>query len=177
MVLTDKILYSIDLGKRKSILKIAVDSLYQLVRDQNGLYAVSYSQGNLNTIDSKGKKLSYSIGNFNAEIMAVTANNGVNILLKKQKSVFAFDILGRKKWTKNFSVNEITKLSGYENAGKLLVVLLDGIENELYLLNGSGSIIDNSSKHGEQKIDLSGFGARGFSITTFLGNYLIQYNK
>jgi hypothetical protein len=44
-------------------------------------------------------------------------------------------------------------------------------------LNGSGSIIDNSSKHGEQKIDLSGFGARGFSITTFLGNYLIQYNK
>jgi hypothetical protein len=40
-----------------------------------------------------------------------------------------------------------------------------------------GELIDDSSKHGEQKIALSGFGTRGFSITTFLGNYLIQYNK
>jgi hypothetical protein len=177
MVLTDNMLYSIDLGKRKSVLKMAVDSLFQLVKDQNGLYAVSYSQGNLNTIDSKGKKLSYSIGNFNAEFTAVSENSGATILFKKQKSLFAFDIVGKRKWTKNFPVSEITKLSSYENAGKLLVVLLDGIENELYLLNGSGSILDNSSKHGEQKIDLSGFGARGFSITTFLGNYMIQYNK
>jgi len=177
MVLTDNMLYSIDLGKRKSVSKIAVDSLYQLVKDQNGLYAVSYSQGNLNTIDSKGKKTSYSIGNFSPEFTAVSENSGATILFKKQKSLFAFDIAGKRKWSKNFPVSEITKLSGYENAGKLLVVLLDGIENELYLLNGSGSILDNSSKHGEQKIDLSGFGARGFSITTFLGNYLIQYNK
>jgi hypothetical protein len=59
----------------------------------------------------------------------------------------------------------------------MTVVLLDGIENELYLLNELGELIDDSSKHGEQKIALSGFGTRGFSITTFLGNYLIQYNK
>ena len=177
MVLTDNMLYSIDLGKRKSVLKMAVDSLFQLVKDQNGLYAVSYSQGNLNTIDSKGKKLSYSIGNFNAEFTAVSENSGATILFKKQKSLFAFDIAGKRKWTKNFPVSEITELSGYANSGKVLIVLLDGIENELYLLNNVGVIIDNASKHGEQKMEISRFGARGFSITTFLGNYMIQYNK
>jgi hypothetical protein len=55
--------------------------------------------------------------------------------------------------------------------------VFDGIKNELYLLNNGGEFLDNSSKHGEQKIELSGFGARGFSITTFLVNYLIKYNK
>jgi hypothetical protein len=45
------------------------------------------------------------------------------------------------------------------------------------LLNNGGELLDNSSKHGEQKIELSGFGARSFSITTLLGNYLIQCNK
>ena len=178
LVLTNSMLYSIDLSKRKTILKIAVDSLYKLGKDQSGIYAVSYQKGNLYTIDFQGKKSTYSVGNFSNEFNVISAFNGVNIILKKQKTISVFDLFGTRKWNKNFNVNEITEVSCFENSGsKMIYVLLDGIENELYLLDNQGRFIDNSSKHGEQKLALSGFGARGFSITTFLGSYLIQYNK
>ena len=103
---------------------------------------------------------------------------GAGILFKNQRTVALFDLVGKSKWRKSINLNEISEMAAVENSsGKMTVVLLDGIENELYLLNELGELIDDSSKHGEQKIALSGFGTRGFSITTFLGNYLIQYNK
>lgn len=178
MVLTNSMLYTIDLSKRKSIFKIAVDSLYQLGSDKTGIFAVGFQQGNLNTIDLQGKKSSVAIGNFSSDYSVISTSKGVNILFKKQKSISLFNLVGKRIWDKNLNVNEISEINVFENSkGKMLIVLLDGIENELYLLDNMGNYIDNSSKQGEQKFEISGFGSTGFSITTFLGNYMIQYNK
>ena len=178
IVLTNSMLYMIDLVKRKSTLKIAVDSLYHLSKDNSGIYAVSYQKGNLLTIDSQGKKGSFAVGNFSNDFKVVSNSGGAGILFKNQRTVALFNLVGKSKWRKSINLNEISEVEVCENSsGKMTVVLLDGIENELYLLNELGELIDDSSKHGEQKIALSGFGTRGFSITTFLGNYLIQYNK
>jgi outer membrane protein assembly factor BamB len=157
---------------------VAVDSLYQLGKDQNGIYAISHSNGALNVINMSGIKTTVSIGNFNDKPKIFSSNSGISILFKKQKSLYCFDLKGKRKWMQNFSLNEITESYLYENEmGKIQLIILDGIENELYLLNQNGKLMDVSSKHGEQKVDISGFGSRGFSITTYLGNYLIQYNK
>jgi hypothetical protein len=178
MILTDKMLYSIDLAKRKTTFKSQVDSLYQLAKDETGIYAITYDKGNLNIVNFQGKKSSYAVGNFIQDFKILSASSGVNIILKKQKSIAVFDLFGKRIWTKNLNLNEITELSVYENSnGKKMIAVLDGIENELYLLDGFGNFTSNTSKHGEQKLELSSFGARGFSITTFLGNYLIQYNN
>jgi hypothetical protein len=178
MVLTNTMLYSIDLAKRKTVLKIGVDSLYHLGKDPSGIFAVSYQTGNLNILDLQGKKSTISIGNFTNDFEVISSTKGVKVALKTQQQVSVFNLLGKREWSKNLAINEITEISAIENTnGKLLFVILDGIENELYLLDQTGNNIDNSSKHGEQKSELSGFGARGFSITTYLGNYLIQYNK
>lgn len=178
MVLTNSMLYTIDLAKRKAILKIAVDSLYHLAKDNSGIWAVSFQKGNLLTIDAQGKKSSVSVGNFSDDFKQVSCTRGAMVLFKNQSTISLFDLTGKRVWKKTINLNEISEIAAFENSsGKLAFVLLDGIENELYLLNELGELIDNSSKHGEQKIELSGFGTRGFSITTFLGNYLIQYNK
>lgn len=178
MVLTNSMLYTIDLAKRKSILKIAVDSLYYLAKDNSGSYAVSYQKGNLLTIDAQGKKSNVSIGNFSTDFRVFPSSSGIKILFKNQKSISLFNLAGKMIWRKSIALNEISEMAALENSsGRITIVILDNIENELYLLNEMGELIDNSSKHGEQKIELSGFGTRGISITTFLGNYLIQYNK
>ncbi|MFM7682569.1 MAG: hypothetical protein ACKO7P_07460, partial [Bacteroidota bacterium] len=178
MVLTNSMLYTIDLAKRKSISKIAADSLYHLAKDNSGIYAVSYQNGNLLTIDAQGKKSTVSVGHFSNDVKLVSCSRGARVLFKNQSAISLFDLTGKRLWKKAININEISEVAGIENSsGKMTFVLLDGIENELYLLNELGELIDNSSKHGEQKIVLSEFGTRGFSITTFLGSYLIQYNK
>ena len=178
MVLTNKMLYSIDLSKRKTILKMGVDSLYRLAKDRSGVFAINYQKGYLNSIDLQGKKSTYSVGNFSNDYKVFSINSGINVVLKNQNSLSVFDVNGKRKWNAKFDVNEISDIEAYDNpTGKISYVLLDGIENELYLLDNKGEIIDNSSKHGEQRLQLSGFGVRGFSITTYLGSFLIQYNK
>jgi hypothetical protein len=178
MVLTNSTLYTVDLAKRKSLLKIAVDSLYHLSKDNSGIHAVSYQKGNLLTIDAQGKKSTFAVGSFSNDYTIVSNSLGTSILFKNQRAISLFDLAGKMKWRKSINLNEISEMAAVENSsGKMTIVLLDGIENELYLLNELGELMDNSSKHGEQKIELSRFGSRGFSITTFLGNYLIQYNK
>lgn len=178
MVLTDNMLYAVDLGKRKTVVKIDVDSLYQLAKNESGVYAVSYQNGNLITIDFQGRKSSFQIGNFSKEFDVISSTKEINIVMKKQKSISVFDLFGKIKWRKTLNVNEITEISSYANSsGGMMLVIMDGIENQLYLLDQSGNYIDNSSKHGEQKLALSRFGTRGLSITTYLSTYLIQYNK
>ena len=139
---------------------------------------MSYQKGNLLTIDAQGKKSTFTVGNFSNDYTIVSNSSGTSILFKNQRTISLFDLAGKMKWRKSINLNEISEMAAVENSsGKMTIVLLDGIENELYLLNEFGELMDNSSKHGEQKIELSRFGSRGFSITTFLGNYLIQYNK
>jgi hypothetical protein len=177
LVLTNSMLYAVDLAKRKTILKLTVDSMCRLTNFDSGIYAVSYSGGKINTIDSKGKKTNFSIGNYQNNYAFIESNQEVKILLKKPKSITLFDNAGKRKWNKNLIVSEITEIKTHVcSNGKALIVILDNIENELYLLDSEGNSLDQTSKHGEKKVEISEFGSRGFSITTFLGDYLIQYN-
>ena len=61
--------------------------------------------------------------------------------------------------------------------GTPILCVLDALENELYLLDQLGRASDTNERHGEMKVQVSHFGANAYSITTFLGSYLIQYTK
>jgi hypothetical protein len=61
--------------------------------------------------------------------------------------------------------------------GSPLICVLDAIDNELYLMNQLGQAFDQNNRHGETKAQVSAFGTNAYSITTFLGSYLIQYTK
>ena len=55
--------------------------------------------------------------------------------------------------------------------------ILDGIENKILLLDSQGASIDDVKRHGEKDLQITNYGNQGISITTFLGDYLIQYAK
>ena len=48
---------------------------------------------------------------------------------------------------------------------------------KLYLLNSSGEFIANQDLKGSEKIQITRFGENAFSISTILGNSVIQYTK
>ena len=55
--------------------------------------------------------------------------------------------------------------------------VLDGIENKIVLLNSDNLTEQGKKRHGEKSLQLTTYDHRGISITTFLGNKLIQYTK
>ena len=178
IVITNSMFYTIDLDKRKTLNKIAIDSTFSLLKGKNLLVAVSLNKGEMNTIDINGNKKTFSVGNYTKICAAYPENEGYSIILQNGNKIGVFDIQGRRKWVKKFELNELTLVNSFQNKnGRRILTIFDGIENQLYLCDSKGNVLSENSLHAEQKTVVSGFGTAGFSITTFLGNYLIQYNK
>ena len=178
LVATKSMLYSIDLNKRKTLQKITIDSSFVLGKDEMSLYAVSLNKGELTVINHKGQKNVYSVGNYERICSVFQDKDGLSIALKRGNKLGVFDATGKRKWESTFELSELTEFYSYlSKNNRVLSLIFDGIENELHLLDSKGNLIANSSKHAEQRIEISSFGNSGFSITTFLGNYIIQYNK
>lgn len=178
IVITNSMFYTVDLDKRKTLNKIAIDSTFSLLKGKNLLFAVSLNKGEMNTIDINGNKKTFSVGNYTKICSAYPENEGFSIILQNENKIGVFDIQGRRKWVKKFELNELTLVNSFQNKnGRRILTIFDGIENQLYLCDSKGNTLDENALHAEQKTVVSGFGNAGFSITTFLGNYLIQYNK
>ena len=71
----------------------------------------------------------------------------------------------------------IPKLETSNNSNKIILGILDGIENKILLLDSQGTALENVKRHGEKDLQITNYGNQGISITTFLGDYLIQYAK
>ena len=55
--------------------------------------------------------------------------------------------------------------------------VLDGIENKIVLLDSKNLTETKERRRGEKNLQLTTYDHRGISITTFLGEILIQYTK
>ena len=85
---------------------------------------------------------------------------------------------GKIIWEKTISAQEISGLSIQKSKnGTPILCVLDALENELYIFDQLGRASDQNERHGEMKVQVSPFGSNAYSITTFLGSYLIQYTK
>ena len=89
---------------------------------------------------------------------------------------------GQFQWKKTVSCSSIDKIiipQGHvsNNQNQIVLGILDGIENKILLLDSKGSSLDDVKRHGEKDLQITNYGNQGISITTFLGDYLIQYAK
>jgi hypothetical protein len=110
---------------------------------------------------------------------AVSNENGTDYLwIGVGNTLYKFDSNGKKKWEKSLDLTEISALQVFQNQqGKVVLGILDGLQNRIYLFDLNGVNIDVDNRHGERAFQMSAFGSSAFSITTFLGTNLIQYNK
>lgn len=176
-VLTESMFYTIDLEKRKTIGKYIVDSTYSLVNTGTEITAISL-QGATCHVLKNGKATQFQIKN-NVQLLGTYLNNKeVVYIMTRGKELYAYTANGQLFWEKSIPVQEMTSLSiSYSKNGKALLCILDAIENELYIFDQLGRASDQNERHGEEKVQVSPFGSNAYSITTFLGSYLIQYTK
>ena len=167
-----------EIAKRNNTKVISIDSSTQVFSFNSNLFFGTISKGTLTLQQVNGTKSTIKL-NLETKLMtAFTHNYHTYFLLKQGKKLIAMDFKGVKLWERNLSIEEITKIHVAVNqGGKTILGILDGIENRLYLYDSKGNRIDESERHGEQKIEISPFGTNAFSITTYLGSYLIQYTK
>jgi hypothetical protein len=169
--------YTIDLEKRKTIGKYTVDSTYHLVNTGKEIMAVSIQNGALHLIKN-GKSTQFQTKN-NVQLLGTYLNNQELIyVLSRGKELYAYQSNGKILWEKSLQAQEITSMSiSYAQNGSALLCILDAVENELYIFDQLGRASDQNERHGEGQVQVSPFGSSAYSITTFLGSYLIQYTK
>jgi len=84
-------------------------------------------------------------------------------------------IQGKVKWKKTINHTEISELIVTPTISSLFVVR-DALENKLFFWDFQGNQLDQEERPGQRAIQLTSFGARGSSITTYLNDFIIQFN-
>ena len=82
---------------------------------------------------------------------------------------------GKVKWKKTIDHSEISELIISPTTQSLFVVR-DALENKLFFWDFQGNLLDQEERPGQRAIQLTSFGASGSSITTFLNDFVIQFN-
>jgi len=87
-------------------------------------------------------------------------------------STLALAVQGKIRWKTTTELKEISQLCTNQNR----IVLRDGLNNKLVILDTNGSLIDQEERPSQGEVQATPFGHNGCSITTYLSNFLIQFN-
>jgi hypothetical protein len=176
-ILSDKSFTTVDLTKRKVIAKQTADSTFQLISNERFAAAVQVNK-NQAIILQAGSKKQFQVSNGVQILACYSQAQNQMFIFKRNTALFAYDQNGNKSWEKTLPVNEISSCEIYQHpSAKSCLAFLDAVGNHIVLLDDLGRDLDRQDRHGETQIQMTSFGTSAFSITTFLGNYLIQYNK
>ena len=176
-ILTDQQIQFIDLTKRKPATKQNADSTYVLIGNTNAAFAVKVQNTTATVSALEGAK-QFTVPSNVECIGAYLQLNRQILVFKRNNTIFALDTKGQRIWEKSFNAIELTSFSNFYGPNKKTILsILDAVDNQIYLLDDAGHNLDTDKRHGEQAVQLSAFGNNAYSITTYLGNYIIQYTK
>ncbi|MEN9699484.1 MAG: hypothetical protein RLZZ301_682 [Bacteroidota bacterium] len=176
-ILTDAQVIFVELSTYKISAKQNADSTYHLSKSKSGLYAISVKNGKA-TVLKNGKSSNFSVPSAVQFVSSYSTAQTTMHLFKRGKELYAYTEEGVKNWELSLPAQEISMVS-IESAknGSTLLCFLDALDNQIYLLDDLGRKLDDTDREGEAKVQVSAFGGNAFSITSFLGSYLIQYTK
>ena len=178
-VLCEKTLFIINLERKRTARKITLDEVYTLYQFQEGSFIMNNDQSHI--INLKGEKNAFSVPSGYSFKNAYQENDVVYLIFSKENEILVLNNKSLFQWKKTINCSSIDKIiiptlqSSYNN--EIILGILDGIENKILLLDSQGSPIDDVKRHGEKDLQITNYGNQGISITTFLGDYLIQYAK
>ena len=178
-VLCEKTLFIINLERKRTVRKKTLDEVYRLYQFQESSFIMNNDQSHI--INLKGEKNAFSVPSGFKFKNAFQENDLVYLIFSKENEILVLNNKSQFQWKKTINCSSIDKIiiptlqSSYNN--KIIMGILDGIENKILLLDSQGSSIDDVKRHGEKDLQITNYGNQGISITTFLGDYLIQYAK
>jgi hypothetical protein len=176
-ILTDNQHQIIDVTKRKVAMKQNADSTYVLVGNTSAAFAVKIEKTIATVLSLNGQKQFEVPSRVECVGSYMQAANQI-IIFKRNRSLYAFNAKGQRVWEKTLDAVEISDVSSfYGPNNQSILSAIDAVGNQIYLLDDLGRDLDTEKRHGQQEVQLSSFGNNAYSITTFLGTYIIQYNK
>ena len=175
-VLCEKTFFIIDLEQKRTKRKIQLEGSYELLKFQE--FSVIISKNKDHTLDIFGKKSAISKPEGFKYMNAFFNGSNIELLFARENELITINTTGQFIGQKTLGCSSIDKVSIYSSENKPIQIgVLDGIENKIVLLD-SKNLTETAEKiRGEKNLQLTTYDHRGISITTFLGEILIQYTK
>ena len=104
----------------------------------------------------------------------VANNQNTGQLFHDGKSI-AYVIKGKVQWKKAVDCSEISEVVQLKNSNSLFAVR-DALENKIYIFDYSGQLLDQEERPAQRTMQLTPFVGHGCSITTYLNDFVIQFN-
>ena len=175
-VLCEKMLFIIDLEQKRTKRKFPLEDKYSLLNFSEKSVIISSDKNQ--TIDLKGIRSSVkSPEGFDFKTAYVNSND-LELLFTKDNEIMSMNSAGQFIGKKSINCTSIDHVVVYAKDNRQIQIgVLDGIENKIVLLNSNNFTELGEKRHGEKNLQLTTYDDRGISITTFLGDKLIQYTK
>lgn len=150
---------------------------YKIFEAHKGIIIIKQNGNTINILNDSGGFTGISYPNLKIH-KAITAFGKSSILISSLNRIYLINSDGQLVWSKIVDLNEISQIStGMNKENKSIMALFDAIENKMLLLNFFGNEYYVEKMHAAKAIKITSFGKEKYSITTYLNNYTIQYNK
>ena len=179
-VLCENTFFVINLERKQTARKIDLQETYELYKFEDRSFIMNSDRSNL--VNLKGEKINYNVPSGFQFKTVYQENKSIFLVFSKENELLVLNQSAQFQWKRGINCSSIDKvvipqLHTSNHSNKIIIGILDGIENKILLLNSKGSVLDEVKRHGEKDLQITNYGNQGISITTFLGDYLIQYAK
>lgn len=164
-----------EVAKNKALRMFDIPENSQPFKTSNQLFHYGISNGRLCQIDQKGTKSNFESYQ-DGQLLPMNTQSKNPVLIVRSRNTLHFVNQNGIEITKlRMPFNEIEDVQHFSlNSGKTVISVIDGLENNVYLYNTTGSQLYNRSLEGKTKVDVSATD-NGLMITTVVDNYVIQY--
>lgn len=167
----------IDLGSKKLIRKtIFPENATEKKMAESGACIFLENQTYM-ILDNKGIKTKLNLDNSWKTSAHFVFQNVPYMLFTKLNQCALIKNDGSQIWTKTFPVRELSSIHIANINDAIILTVFDNLENNVYLYSMNGVPLDQLVRHADGAAQTTSFGTFGQSITTLLGNVLIQYTK
>ena len=175
-VLCQNTFFVIDLEQKRTKRKIQLETSYELLKSEGASVIMSESQDH--TIDIFGNRSELKTPEGFKYMQYIYNGTDLELLFAKENELITLNKKGQFIGQKTLDIASIDKIAIFSKEDRSTQIgVLDGIENKIVLLDSKDLSVDKNIRHGEKNLQLTSYDHRGISITTFLGDILIQYTK
>lgn len=144
----------------------------------NEIYLVGMDQNKLITYNQKGTKSSVETTMEGKIVQVYQQSNNPTIIVKSKNTVRLFNAKGIEWSTIRIGFNEIDDIQLHELAnGNLMLSVIDGLENNVYLYATNGQKWKQKSWEGSHKVGFTHNNSKGFSLFTIVDKMVVEYKE
>ncbi len=172
----------IGIQTESSLYRIDVQSGKKWVYKANSIDFVGFTyQGGCIVRGPKGMLLNDGANSHEIQVPAYwkysgssTFGNEMGLLFHDGKTL-VWVTSGKVRWKKETNATEISEIIVLDPKSEF-IVLRDALENKAFLWDSSGNPKDSEDRPCQRQLQLTSFGANGCSLTTYLNDFIIQFN-